>query len=294
MRAVYFNEHGGPEQLIYGELPDPAPGVGEVLVRVRACGMNHADIWVRGGLPFLRVKKPFVLGQDVAGEVAAVGSDVHGIAVGDRVILNPGISCGRCERCLSGQDNLWPEYQLLGKNVPGGYAELVKIPAQNVVPLPDGIEWQIAACIPVAFGTAWNMLLDQAKLRPAEWVLVHAGGSGVGSAAIQIARMIGATVITTAGSDEKLEKAAALGAQYTINCKTQDFLREVLADGPVAVKDIQREAREAGIADKTLGRAREGLGIKPNRRGGLGGSGTWEWELPAKVTNLPIKQTWAP
>jgi NADPH:quinone reductase-like Zn-dependent oxidoreductase len=227
MKAVYFMAHGGIDQLLYGELPDPVPGEDDVLVRVRACGLNHADRWVRQGLPFLRVPFPFILGQDIAGEVVARGAGAHSVAEGARVVLNPGVSCGRCERCLSGQDNLCPRFGILGKNYPGGYAELVKAPAANVVPLPADLPYEAAACVPAVFTTAWNMLFEQARLQPGEWVLVHAAGSGVGSAAIQLAGLVGANIITTAGSEEKLEKARALGAHYGINYRRQDFLREV-------------------------------------------------------------------
>jgi NADPH:quinone reductase-like Zn-dependent oxidoreductase len=227
MKAVYFTEHGGIDKLTYGELPDPVPASDEVLVRVRACGLNHADRWVRQGLPFLRVSFPFILGQDIAGEIVALGSAVRSVTVGMRVILNPGVSCGYCERCLAGADNLCPQFGILGKNFPGGYAELVKVPVQNVVPLPDEIAWDAAACVPAVFTTTWNMVFEQAKLQPGEWILVHAAGSGVGSAAIQLARLVGANIITTAGSNQKLAKARALGAHYGINYQEQDFLREV-------------------------------------------------------------------
>ena len=227
MKAVYFTEHGDIEKLTYGDLPDPVPGPGEVLVRVRACGLNHADRWIRQGLPMLRVPMPFTLGQDIGGEVAAVGPATDASLVGARVIVNQGVSCGRCEHCLSGRDNFCASYQLIGKNLPGGYAEYVKVPVQNLVPLPPELSFVTAACLPAVFITTWNMIFDQAELEPGEWILVHAGGSGVGSAAIQLARLVGANVITTAGSDEKVEKAKALGAQHGINYKTHDFLREV-------------------------------------------------------------------
>lgn len=227
MKAVYFTGHGEIDVLTYGELPDPVPGHGEVLVRVRACGVNHVDLWVRRGLPFLKVAFPFVPGVDIAGEVAAVGPETSAVQVGARVVVSPGVSCGRCERCLSGWDNHCDRYRLIGEHLPGGYAELVKVPAQNVFPLPQEMSFEVAACLPAAFGTAWNMVFAKAKLEPGEWVLVHAGGSGVGSAAIQLARMAGANVITTAGTDEKVEKAKALGAHYGINYKTHEFLHEV-------------------------------------------------------------------
>jgi NADPH:quinone reductase-like Zn-dependent oxidoreductase len=227
MKAVYFTEHGDLEKLIYGDLPDPKLDENEVLVRVRACGLNHADRWVRQGLPFLRVQFPFILGQDIAGEIVAHGTSMHAIPEGARVVLNPGVSCSHCERCLAGHDNLCSQFGILGKNYPGGYAELVKAPVENVVPLPAELAWEAAACVPAVFTTAWNMVVEQAKLQPGEWVLIHAAGSGVGSAAIQLARLIGANIITTAGSDEKLAKAQTLGAHYGINYQRQDFLREV-------------------------------------------------------------------
>jgi NADPH:quinone reductase-like Zn-dependent oxidoreductase len=227
MKAVYITEHGGIERLSYGELPDPIPQGNEVLVRVRGCGVNYIDLWVRRGLPFLRVAFPFIPGQEVAGEVVAVGPAAQSVPVGTRVLLHPGVSCGHCEVCLSGLDHHCANYRLLGKNLNGGYGELVKIPDVNVVPLPAEIPWEAAACIPTVFTTAWNMLFDQANLRPGEWVLVHAGGSGIGSAAIQLARLVGANVITTAGSEAKLEKAKALGAQHVINYQKEDFLHRV-------------------------------------------------------------------
>jgi NADPH:quinone reductase-like Zn-dependent oxidoreductase len=227
MKAVYLNEHGGIDVLTYGDLPDPAPAEGEVLVRVRACGVNQVDLWMRKGLPFLKVHFPFIPGVDIAGEVAAIGPNTKALAPGTRVVVAPGVSCGRCERCLSGWDNLCPGYQLIGEHLPGGYAQFVRVPAQNMVALRDETPFEIAACLPAAFGTAWNMIFAKAKLEPGEWVLIHAGGSGVGSAAIQLARMVGANIITTAGSDEKVEKAKALGAHYGINYKTHDFLHEV-------------------------------------------------------------------
>ena len=227
MRAVYLTGHGGVDVLTYGELPDPVPREGEVLVRVLACGVNHVDVWLRKGLPFLKLDLPFVPGVDIAGEVVAAGSAAGSLEPGTHVLVNPGVSCGRCERCLSGRDNLCASYRLIGEHLPGGYAELVKVPAQNLVPLPADMPFVGAACLAGSFGTAWNMIFDQAELEPGEWILVHAGGSGVGSAAIQLARLVGANVITTAGSDEKVEKAKALGAQHGINYKTHDFLREV-------------------------------------------------------------------
>ena len=227
MKAVYLTEHGDIDVLTYGELPDPVPSEGEVLVRVRACGVNHVDLWIRRGLPFLKVPFPFVPGGDIAGEVVAVGPATAALSIGTRVLVNPGVSCGRCERCLSGRDNLCAHFRVFGEHLPGGYAEFVRVPAENLVPLPLDLSFVTAACLPGVFITTWNMIFDQAKLAPGEWILIHAGGSGVGSAAIQLARLVGANIITTAGSDEKVAKAIALGAHHGINYKTHDFLREV-------------------------------------------------------------------
>jgi NADPH:quinone reductase-like Zn-dependent oxidoreductase len=228
VKAVYISEHGGIDKLMYGELPDPDLKEGEALVRVRACGLNHADLWIRQGLPFFPPSRfPHVLGGDIAGEVVAAGPGTSAVNVGARVVVNPFVSCGRCEWCLSGQDNLCPNLKVLGKELPGGYAELVPVPVQNVVPLPEGIAWEAGACVPAVFTTAWNMVFEHAKLQPGEWILVHAAGSGVGSAAIQLAGLVGANIITTAGSDNKLAKALALGAHYGINYRTKDFLHEV-------------------------------------------------------------------
>jgi NADPH:quinone reductase-like Zn-dependent oxidoreductase len=165
--------------------------------------------------------------MDIAGEVVALGPRVEAPPLGTRVVVNPGVSCQRCERCLAGLDNLCPAYRLIGERLPGGYAQLVKIPAQNLVPLPAGVPFEAAACLPVVFTTSWNMVFEQARLRTGEWILVHAAGSGVGSAAIQLARLVGATIITTAGSDAKLAKAQELGAHYGINYRRQEFLHEV-------------------------------------------------------------------
>lgn len=227
MKAVYITEHGGIEKLMYGELPTPGLERNEVLIRVRACGVNHIDIWVRRGLPFLRIVYPFVLGQEIVGEVVALGPSARPIALGSRMVVHPGISCGHCAQCLSGRDHQCHQYQLLGKNLSGGNAEFVKVPDTNLVPLSDGTPWEAAVGIPNSFNTAWNMLFDTAQLQPGEWALIHAGGSGIGTAAIQLARLVGANIITTAGSDEKLAKAQALGAQYGINYRQKDFLREV-------------------------------------------------------------------
>jgi len=193
---------------------------------VRACGVNYVDLWVRKGLPFLRLQFPFVLGQEISGEVVAGNCDGQ-LVIGSRVVLHPGIGCGRCEQCFSGNDHHCSQYQLLGKNLPGGYAEFVTVPARNVFTFPEEISFESAACLPTVFTTAWNMVFDQADLKPGEWILVHAAGSGVGSAAIQLAALAGARVIATTGSNAKAVRARSLGAEHVINYRTEDFLHQV-------------------------------------------------------------------
>ena len=223
MRAVRFHEHGGAEVLKYEEAPDPAPGPADVLVRVRACALNHLDIWNRRGVA--PIKLPHVLGADVAGEVVE-SSDTR-IAPGQRVMLQPGLSCGRCEACLDGRDNECLQYDVLGSQSDGGYAEFVRIPPQNVVALPDAIGFIEAAAFPLTFVTAWHMLVTRARIRPGEDVLVLGGGSGVGQAAIQIAWLHGARVFATAGTDDKLGRARELGAYEVINHHTEDLPAQI-------------------------------------------------------------------
>jgi NADPH:quinone reductase-like Zn-dependent oxidoreductase len=226
MKAVRFHTHGGPEVLRCEDAPDPELAAGEVLVRVRACALNHLDLWERGGLEHVRIPMPHISGSDIAGDV--VQSTVSDVARGQRVMLQPGVSCGRCAECLAGRDNECAAYEVLGyRNHPGGYAELVKVPAQNIVPIPDGIDYIHAAAFPLTFLTAWHMLMTRAQLRRGDDVLVLAAGSGVGQAAIQIARLHGARVFATAGSAEKLERARSLGASEVIHHHEHDIADEV-------------------------------------------------------------------
>lgn len=227
MKAVTLRSHGGPEVLTVEELPEPSAGPGQVRVRVGAVALNHLDIWVRNGLPHLKLEYPFLLGADVAGTVDQVGAGVERVAVGDEVVVNPGHSCMRCRDCLSGRDNLCRWYQLMGEDRSGGYAEKIVVPAINVVARPPTISVEEAAALPTTFLTAWQMLTRKAKVAPGDDVLVMAAGSGVGVAALQIARLHGARVIATASSDDKLARARQLGADETINHRTQDLAAEV-------------------------------------------------------------------
>jgi NADPH:quinone reductase-like Zn-dependent oxidoreductase len=216
MRAALFRQHGGPEVMEVAEVPDPVAGPGQVLVRVKAAALNHLDIWVRRGLPALKVSFPHILGGDACGEVAALGPGAQGVKEGDRVVINPGVTCGRCARCLSGQDNLCPQFKMVGEHTWGAEAELIALPAVNVALAPPGPSDAELASLPIATMTAWQMLLDKARLQRHETVLVMAAGSGVGVAAIQIAKLHGAHVIAASSSDDKLAKARELGADEVV------------------------------------------------------------------------------
>ncbi len=226
MKGFRVARHGGPEALEWGEWPDPSPGPGEVMVRVRACALNHLDLWLRNGVPGHRFPLPLVPGSEIAGDVAAVGPGVTDLAPGTACFLASGVSCGVCARCLAGLDHLCPKYGLLGEHRDGGYAELVNVPRRNVLPLPRGLSYVEAAALPLGFLTAWHMLTARAALAPHEDVLLHAAGSGVTSAGIQIARLLGARrILVTAGSEAKLARARELGATHGILYNQGDFVR---------------------------------------------------------------------
>jgi len=228
MKAVRFHAHGGPEVLKLEEIPEPRIAQNQVLVRIKACALNHLDLWLRKGLPGVKVPLPHIPGSDIAGEVAAVGELCARVKVGERVVISPGRSCGQCARCLEGRDNLCPSYQIIGGyGLDGGYAEAIAVPEVNVLPLPKGMDFVHAAAFPLTFLTAWNMLVTLGNVRPGQTVLVMGAGSGVGVAALQIAKLFGATVIAAASTSEKLAKAQDLGADHGINYRDQSIGQEV-------------------------------------------------------------------
>lgn len=228
MNAIVLREHGGPDVLREAQLATPEPGAGEVRVRVRAVAVNHLDLWVRRGGPAWKLDYPHRLGSDVVGEVDALGAGARA-TLGAKVVVQPGLSCGRCAACLGGHDNLCRSYKILGEHAQGGYADYVVVPDVNLAPYPERLEWTHAAAAILPFLTAWQMVVHKARVAPGDVVLVHGAGSGVGVAAIQIAKLFGARVIATASTDAKLARAKALGADVGINYSTADFVAECKA-----------------------------------------------------------------
>ncbi len=226
MKAVRFHHHGGPEVLRYEDAPDPPPAPQRAIVRVRACALNRLDIWERRGLDRVRIPLPHISGSDVAGEVVDDGGGT--VREGTRVMLQPGLGCGTCAACRQGMDNLCPSYDVLGLLSDGGYAELVSVPVENLIPIPDRVDFVDAAAFPLTFLTAWHMLVGRAQIRASDVVLVLAGGSGVGQAAIQIARLKGARVFATSGP-RKLELTRTLGAEAVFDHYATDFAHEIRA-----------------------------------------------------------------
>jgi NADPH:quinone reductase-like Zn-dependent oxidoreductase len=227
MKALAFKEFGGPEKLQLMDVPDPEIGAGDVLVRVRACALNHLDLFVREGIPALKTPLPFWTGCDIAGDVAEVGPGVQGVKVGERVVVNPNLNCGICEFCIQGEDSLCVRYGILGEHLPGGLAEAVVVKGDNLLPLPDHVSYEDAASFVLTNMTAWRMVVTQARVKPGEDVLILGVGGGVSSTAVQIAKLSGARVLVTSSSDDKLERARALGADIGINYAREDWARAI-------------------------------------------------------------------
>ena len=256
MKAVRFHQHGGPDVLRYEDAPDPHASPGRAVVRVRACALNHLDLWQRRGLDRVAIPLPHISGSDVAGEVVDAGGG--NVPAGTRVLLQPGLSCGRCAKCVAGHDNMCPDYQVLGYVSDGGYAELLSVPLENLVPIPPHIDFISAAAFPLTFLTAWHMLITRGGLERGNTVLVLAAGSGVGQAAIQIAKQHGARVFATAGPN-KLDRARALGADEVFDHYSDDFARRTraLTDG-----------RGADIVIEHVGQATWERSVRALARGG--------------------------
>lgn len=223
MKAVVFYEHGGVDKLSYADMEKPKISPYEVLVKVKACALNHLDIWVRQGLPGIEIPMPHVPGSDIAGEVAEVGMEVKKFRVGDKVLIAPGVRCRKCVYCITNNDSMCNSFKIMGFQVQGGYAEFASAHVDNIIPISDKFSFEEWAAIPLVFLTAWHMLITRGQLKPGEDVLIHAAGSGIGSAAIQIAHLAGARVFTTARGKGKLEKAKHLGADEIIDYSKEDY-----------------------------------------------------------------------
>lgn len=259
MKAIIFEEHGGVEKLKYKEVPVPQLASGEVLVRVKACALNHLDIWTRQGLPGVTIPLPHILGCDIAGVVEKLGANTSGrFKKGDRVVVSPGQSCGQCEVCYKGFDSFCLNYKIMGFQVDGGYAQFAKAPEQHLIAVSDKLSFEEWAAAPLVFLTAWHMLITRAQLKPGETVLIHAAGSGIGSAAIQIAKLVGARVLTTAGSKEKLQQAKKLGADMALNYKEEDFHKAAQKENNGEGVDVVFEHIGPEVWEKSLASLRRG------------------------------------
>lgn len=259
MRAVYLTGHGGPDVVEVGELPDPEPGPGRVRVRIVAAALNHLDLWTRGGIPGLELSMPHVLGADGAGVVDAVGPGVEAWSPGDEVVLQPGLFCGRCEFCLQGEESLCIRYRLLGEHVDGTLAEYVVVPQENVYRKRRGLDWIVAAAFPLAYQTAWRLVIGRGELRAGETVLIHGVGGGVASAALQIAAHAGALTYVTSSSRDKLDRAIDLGADVAIDYTTEDV--------PARIRELTGK-RGVDLVVDDVGKATWRDSIECVRRGG--------------------------
>src|SRR5215471_12066346 len=227
MKAVVFHKHGGPEVLRYTDVEMPSPGPSDVLIEVKATSINHIDIFLRRGMPGVKVPMPKIVGSDAAGIIREVGRYVAGLQPGQRVTINPGISCGHCQACAAGFGSQCVSYSMVGESRDGAYAQFIAVPAHIVLPIPDSISFEEAAAAPLVFLTAWSMMVGKGNIRPGEDVLILGAGAGVGTAAIQIAKMTGCRVFVTASSEAKLEQARTLGADFLINYKTDEFDKKI-------------------------------------------------------------------
>lgn len=274
MKAALFRKHGGPEVLEVAEIPDPQPAQGDVVLRVKACALNHLDLWVRDGWDGLKLPLPHIGGCDIAGVVEKLGPGVQGWKAGDRVAVNPSLSCGKCDVCQAGEDCLCKEYRILGEHTWGGMAELAKVPAANLLRFPASMSFETAAAAPLASMTAWRAVMSRGRLRAGETFLVLGGGGGVATFAIQIGKLAGARVIATTGSDEKAKRLRELGADEVINYNTEDWGKRAW--------DLTGK-RGADLVLDSVGKATFAGSIRACARGGrivtCGGTTGQQWEL---------------
>jgi NADPH:quinone reductase-like Zn-dependent oxidoreductase len=259
LKAVYIDQHGGLDVLQYGEVAEPEPKPGYVQVRIQWASLNASDIWTRKGWPGLKLEYPHILGADAAGEIAAVGDGVQGFQVGERVVVNPSISCGECEACLAGKDNQCRRWHLLGETISGTYAEFVSIPAVNALRIPEGFATRSAAAAALVFLTGWHSLITRGELRPGETVLIIGASGGVSTACIQIAKLTGATVFVVGSSAEKLDLAGNLGADVLIDrSQAEDWSTAVFKANNRRGVDVVVDNVGAGSLPLSMRAARKG------------------------------------
>ncbi|MEK6813368.1 MAG: zinc-binding dehydrogenase [Nitrospirota bacterium] len=258
MKAVRFAEYGGPEVLRVEEAPDPVADAGWAVVSVRACALNHLDLLLRKGVRAYGTPLPHIPGCDIAGVVKSLGGGNGRFKPGDRVVVAPGLSCGECPACLSGFDNRCPSFGIVGASIPGGCAEKVAVPVRNLFPLPSPLSFEEAAAFPLTFLTAWHMLITRAGLKPGQTVVVTGAGSGIGTAAIQIGKLVGARVIAVSRTEDKLAKAAEIGADAGL------LVGEYIAGG---VRE-ETDGRGADVIFEHVGPATFDASIKSLAKGG--------------------------
>jgi NADPH:quinone reductase-like Zn-dependent oxidoreductase len=272
MKALFFNEHGGPEVMQYGDLPNRQPGPGEALVQVKAVALNHLDLWVRrGGPAFERLPKPHVGGADVAGTVVGYGPQASATSseVGTRVVIDPGVVTGEDEWTRRGEDSLSPNYHILGEEAWGGCAEYVTVPAANLLPIPDSLGFPEAAAPSLVFLTAWRMLVKRGQVKAGETVAIVGAGGGVNSAAIQICKYLGATVYAITSTPDKMEKAKQLGADHVLNYKAEDWSKAVfMATGKRGVDVVVDNVGQATWTQSIRALARGGRLVNVGGTGG--------------------------
>ncbi len=262
MKATVFHEHGSSDVLLYEDIPDPEPSVGQVLIEIKAVALNHLDLFVRTGWPGLQLEMPHILGSDISGIVKSVTpKNPNNLEEGQHVVLNPSIYCNKCEYCIRGQHSLCDQYKILGEHVRGGYAEYIAIESDKVIPVPERahLTFTESAAVPLTFMTAWRLLVTKGNLKPGDDVLIIGIGGGVALAALQIARNAGARVFVTSSSDEKLKKAEELGAHHGINyVSTPDYHKEIYAQTNRRGVDIVLDSVGQATWEKSLRSLRKG------------------------------------
>lgn len=258
MKAAYYDKLEGYKAIKIGDFPIPEINDDEVLVNIKAFSLNHLDVWVMEGKYPMSIPLPHIFASDGAGIVAKTGKNVRNVKEGDRVVIFSGLSCGFCEKCLSGRDNECNQFRPLGVLEDGVSAEYVKVPAVNVFKIPDDLSFEEASCLPITYITMWHSLITRAKIKAGDIVLIHGGASGVGTAGIQLAKLFGATVITTVGDDWKVEKCKNLGADYVINYKNEDFVEKVKEITSNNLCDVVIDHIGAETFNKSLSCAKKG------------------------------------